>query len=145
MYSAQNISTFQNDSNNTRTLHDMYLVFNNIQWENRIPKRSDIMVCNVQNYFLIFIYNNIFLFAGIRNYITKKTYEDILKKKQALNNECFTTQSYLNKWKEWTNYIKSFFFKLSKLPSPYSLQMTEMFKKIIQHNMKFMVKLKKHR
>lgn len=57
------------------------------------------MVCNVQNYFLIFIYNNIFLFAGIRNYITKKIYEDILqkKKKQALNNECFTTQSYLNK------------------------------------------------
>lgn len=43
-------------------------------------KRSDIMVCNVQNYFLIFIYNNIFLFAGIRNYITKKIYEDILKK-----------------------------------------------------------------
>lgn len=23
-----------------------------------------------------------------------------IKKKQALNNECFTTQSYLNKWKE---------------------------------------------
>lgn len=55
------------------------------------------MVCNVQNYFLIFIYNNIFLFAGIRNYITKKIYEDIFFKKQALNNECFTTQSYLNK------------------------------------------------
>lgn len=38
------------------------------------------VICNVQNYFLIFIYNNIFLFAGIQNYITKKIYEDILKK-----------------------------------------------------------------
>lgn len=143
MYSAQNILTLHND-NNTRymTCTGFLITFNE---KNGIPKRSDIMVCNVQNYFLIFIYNNIFLFAGIRNYITKKIYEDILKKKQALNNECFTTQSYLNKWKELTNYIKSFFFKLSKLPSPYSLQMTEMFKKIIQHNMKFMVKLKKHR